>query len=66
MIQSLESYQLDDLPTEGKLLEVAVQGKDSQPHFNLSRVNGTASCVNPGKIRNSRPLSKIAPVKSWN
>ena len=45
-IQSLESYQLDDLPADGKLQEVAEQGKSSHPHFNLSRVNGTPRSVN--------------------
>ena len=66
-IQSLESYQLDDLPADGRLQEVAEARKDSHPHFNLSRVNGTPASVNlldpsreqRGILQRKKPLNAM-------
>jgi len=38
---------LDDLPAgERTIRKMQQQGKDSRPHFNLSRVERDAACVN--------------------
>ena len=68
--QSLESYQLDDLPADGSTVGmVQQQGKDSRPHFNLSRLKRDSIVVNsrafdgdsfPAQIHSiSRPGNKL-------
>ena len=47
-IQSLESYQLDDLPADGRnVAGRALQGKPSGYHRNLSRVKGPSTRRQP-------------------